>query len=373
MKILSLKAEGFRNLSQVDMHLHPELNVLCGKNAQGKTNVLESVWICSGERSFRGAKDKELINTDGKGYELSLSFEDKRRTQQIDIKVSRSDLRNKQIALNGVSVRSQSALFGSLGCVVFTPEDLELSKGSPDIRRGFIDLSVSQIKTSYRAVTDKYKRILEQRNLQLKLIASERSDDSMLDVWDDQLAHMGAYITVLRYNYCKKLRNTAAALFDEISSGSEKLTIDYHSTVYSELEGRNDFKNDLAAEYLNKLKESRNDDMRAGFTLHGVHRDDIRCYINGLYAKDYASQGQHRSIALVLKLSQAYILGEETDDPPCILLDDVLSELDASRRSFIMGKIKDMQVIITCCDEELVKPYNGRIFRVSGGRVTQEE
>ena len=153
--------------------------------------------------------------------------------------------------------------------------------------------------------------------------------------------------------------------------GSEQLTIDYHSTVYSELEGRVDYKHDLAEEYLKCLQNSRSDDIRAGFTLRGVHRDDLRCSINGMYMKDYASQGQHRSAALIMKLSQAYILTEETGDPPCILLDDVMSELDFNRRSFIMNKIGGMQVMITCCDEELVKQYDGRLFRVDSGKVTE--
>lgn len=371
MLITEFSADGFRNLSSVKLALHPRLNVICGRNAQGKTNILEAIWLCSGERSFRGAKDKELICSDGDGFSIDLSFEDKRRIQHISYQADRRDLKNKKTELNGVSLRTPSGLFGAFGCVVFTPEDLELSKGAPDIRRGFIDLSVSQIKTSYRAVTDKYRRILEQRNLQLKLIASGRADDGMLDIWDTQLAQMGAYISVLRYNYCKKLQITASALYDEISSGAEKLSIRYNSTVYDSLEGRNDYKDELAGEYLKKLTDSRNDDIKAGFTLHGIHRDDIRCYINEMYAKDYASQGQHRSIALIMKLSQAYILSEETDEPPCILLDDVLSELDAARRSFIMGKIGDMQVIITCCDEELINKYDGKLFRVEGGRVAE--
>lgn len=372
MKLKHFLAEGFRNLHDVDIAFHPELNILCGKNAQGKTNILEALWLCSGERSFRGAKDKELIGKDADGYSLSLSFEDKRRTQQITCAVKRQELRTKKVTLNGVSLRSQSGLFGALECVIFTPEDLELSKGSPEIRRSFCDLSVSQLKTSYRAVTDKYRRILDQRNNQLKNIASGKSDDSMLDIWDAQLAQMGAYISVLRFNYCKKLQKTAAALYSEISSGNEQLTIDYHSTIFSELEGRVDYKNDLAAEYLDRLQKNRADDIRAGFTLRGVHRDDLRCSINGMYMKDYASQGQHRSAALIMKLSQAYILTEETDDPPCILLDDVMSELDVSRRSFIMNKISGMQVMITCCDEELVRHYNGKLFRVEQGSVTEE-
>ena len=369
MKILRFSADGFRNLDDISLDFDPELNILCGKNAQGKTNILEGIWLCSGERSFRGAKDKELIRADGDKMSLLLDFEDSRRTQNVSYAMLRRDMKNKKLELNGVPVKTPSGLFGAFGCVIFTPEDLELSKGSPDNRRGFIDLSVSQLKTSYRSVVDKYRRILDQRNLHLKHIGSGRSDDGMLDIWDMQLAQMGSYITVLRYNYCKKLQRVAAELFSELSEGAEQLTIDYHSTVFSDLDGRNDYKRDLFGEYLEKLTSGRGDDMRAGFTVRGIHRDELKCSINGMYAKDYASQGQHRSIALILKLSQAYILSEETGEYPCILLDDVLSELDSMRRSFIMEKIRGMQVVITCCDEEAVKGYKGRIFRVENGKA----
>lgn len=374
MIITNFRTDGFRNLKEIDMQLHPRLNVLCGKNAQGKTNILEGIWLCSGERSFRGAKDRELLNINGDGFSISLDFRDKRREQTVDYALSRHEMKNKRIELNGVNVKTPSGLFGAFECVIFTPEDLELSKGAPDNRRHFADLSVSQIKTSYRSVVEKYRRLLEQRNVQLKYIASGKSDSSMLDIWDTQLAQMGAYISMLRYNYCKKLKTAAAALYDEISGGTEILDIKYHSTVYSDLEGRNDYKTDLAEEYLSVLEKSREDDIRAGFTLKGVHRDDLQCYINGMYAKDFASQGQHRSIALILKLSQAYILCEETDDPPCILLDDVLSELDAARQSFVMNKIRDMQVLITCCDEELIRTGiegSGKLFRIESGRVKE--
>lgn len=374
MIVTDFKADGFRNLKDVDLKLHPRMNVLCGKNAQGKTNILEAIWLCTGERSFRGAKDRDLLCVGGDSFSIEVGFRDNRRDQRARYALERADMKNKRIELNGVNVKIPSGLLGALQCVIFTPEDLELSKGSPDNRRNFIDLSVSQIKSSYRAVVEKYRRLLEQRNVQLRSVAAGRSDISMIEIWDGQLASMGAYISMLRYNYCKKLRDRAAALYEEISCGSETLDIRYHSTVYESLEGRNDYKNDLAAEYLAALEKSRADDIRAGFTLKGAHRDDVRCYINGMYAKDFASQGQHRSVALILKLAQAYILSEETRDPPCIMLDDVLSELDAARQSFVINKIKDMQVIITCCDEELMRSEirgGGKVMKIDSGRIKE--
>lgn len=371
MRIEHFSADGFRNLENIDIDLHPELNVICGQNAQGKTNILEAIWLCTGERSFRGAKDRELIRLGGERFDIGLRFADKRRTQQIDYTLIRSEIRSKKIALNGVSVKNPSGLFGALECVVFTPEDLELSKGSPEVRRSFADLSVSQIKRSYRRVVDKYRRLLEQRNTQLKAAYQTADIGDMLEIWDIQLAQMGAYISMLRYNYCKKLEMAAQKLYSEISQGRERLEIEYHSTIYENLQGRTDYRNDLAAEYAEALKKSRAEDMRAGFTLKGVHRDDLHCKINGMYAKDYASQGQHRSIALIMKLAQAYILSEETGDAPCILLDDVMSELDAGRQEFVMSKIRDMQVIITCCGEEALRgrAAGGKVIKINSGRV----
>lgn len=285
-------------------------------------------------------------------------------------------IKEKSCSLNGVKLKAPSKLFGSLECVIFTPDDLELSKGSPEKRRQFLDLSVSQIKHSYNSVIEKYEKLVEQRNMLLKNISYGKSQKEELDVWDIQLAQMGAYVSFLRYNYTKKLNIFTSSLYNEISREKEQLEIKYSSTVFQNLEGRADYKNDLAQEYLKVLDNNRSDDIRSGFTQKGVHRDDINCYINGLYARDFASQGQHRSIALILKLAQAYILAEETDDPPCILLDDVLSELDPSRQDFVISKIDKMQVFITCCDDSIPfadKDKRGKIYHISKGCIVNSE
>lgn len=372
MIITSFEADGFRNLKNVKFHPHPSLTVLFGKNAQGKTNILEGIWLCTGERSFRSAKDRELIAIDRDYFNIGLDFEDRQRQQNISYSAARGEYKNKNIKLNGVDVKTPSGLFGSLNCVIFTPEDLFLSKGSPEVRRHFMDTAIAQIKLSYRNVVDKYKRLIEQRNAQLKVIAAGKATCESIEMWDIQLSQMGAYISVLRYAYCKGLNRVASALYNQISGGTESLRIEYGSTIYDNLEGRTDYKNELGYEYYKKLEDSRNDDVKAGFTQIGIQRDDINCYINGLYAKDYASQGQHRSVALCLKLAQAYILQEETHDFPCILLDDVLSELDFSRQCFVMNKIHDMQVILTCCDENVLRNIDtdGKFIRVDNGHVS---
>lgn len=372
MFVTRLSVNGFKNLKNIDIVPDERLNILCGKNAQGKTNLIEAIWLCSGARSFRSTKDRRMIGDDEQTMNIELSFKNSFREQDIKIAMARPNLKEKNAFLNGVKLRSPSKLFGSLNCVIFTPEDLEISKGSPEIRRQFMDLSVSQIKNSYSQVVMKYENIIEQRNVLLKNINMGSSDVSELDVWDHQLAQMGAYITLLRYNYSKKLGAVCQRLYDEISDGREKLETEYYSTVFTRLEGRTDYSKDLAEEYMACLKNNLKEDLRAGFTLKGVHRDDLVCRINGRLVREDASQGQHRSVALVLKLAQAYILQEEIDDFPCILLDDVLSELDLSRQKFVISKIHGMQVFITCCDKNIPFDENshGKIFGIENGRIT---
>lgn len=371
MYITKLYVNGFKNLKDINISPHPKLNIFCGKNAQGKTNLIESIWICSGVKSFRNTKDKSMININDEVLNIELAFKDNNREQIIKYNMSRPNLKEKNVSLNGVKLKAPSNLFGSFNCVIFTPEDLELSKGSPDNRRKFVDLSVSQIKNSYNSVILKYDNILEQRNALLKNINQGKSKTEELEIWDVQLASMGSYISFLRYNYIKKLNSFAKHLYNEISKGNEELELKYFSTVFSDLENKKDYRGKMTEEYFNCLKSSLNDDLKAGFTTKGIHRDDLNGYINNLPVRDFASQGQHRSLALILKLAQAYILSEEINESPCILLDDVLSELDISRQKFVISKIDNMQVFITCCDKNIPfdKKSRGKLFFIDDGNI----
>lgn len=369
MKITNVKIDGFKNLNNVDISPCDKTNIIFGENAQGKTNLIEALWICSGVKSFRGTKDKEFININGNRAEIEVTFENKFRTQNIKISCAKPSVKDKNVTLNGVKLKSVSKLFGNLNCVVFTPEDLEITKGSPDNRRRFIDLCISQIKNSYAGVLAKYEILLEQRNKLLKYIPLGMSNREELEVWDIQLAKMGAYISMLRYNYTKKLNIYASQLYSKLTSGKETLDISYFSTIYDNLEGREDFGGEMAKEYFEKLKLNYSEDVKNGFTQSGVHRDEIIMNINGLLSRVYGSQGQNRSVAIVLKLSQASILFDEIRDEPIILLDDVLSELDSSRQEFIREKIEDFQIFITCCDKMTVKDKKQSFFEVKNGSV----
>ena len=366
MIITEFSADSFKNLKNVNISPAEGINVIHGENAQGKTNLIEAVWICSGARSFRGSKEKDMVAFNGDFARINLKLSDNQREQNIEAVLSKNS-RERKILLNGVKQRYLSGLFGILKCVVFTPEDLELSKGSPDNRRAFIDLCISQIKPAYSKTVAKYENVLLQRNALLKNIALGISSPSDLDVWDEQMARLGAYISVLKYQYTKKLCIFARRLYDEISRGRESFELKYCSTVFETLEGREDWSGEMAQEYLELLKKNRSEDIRVGFTLAGVHRDDVSVLINGIQAKDFGSQGQNRSAALSMKLGQAYILYEETGEMPVILLDDVLSELDKSRREFIISKLKGMQIFITCC--EPVSKLRGKRFEMKNGEI----
>ncbi len=376
MVINRITADGYKNLEDINIELDPKMNIVCGENAQGKTNLIEAVWLCSGCRSFRGTRDKDFIGFEKDSARVGLTFTDSIRQQQIEFEVKRGSVKDKLITLNGVKLPLLSRLFGSFRCVVFTPEDLNITKGSPDNRRSFADLSISQIKPSYIGALNKYNSILSQRNALLKTMGRDGAGGEFLDVWDEQLAKAGAYISVLRYTFCITLNNYTKSLYSNITNGNENLDIYYQSTVYDSLEGRTDYGGELEKEYLEKLKGALETDLRAGFTTVGVHRDDIGAYINGLSVRDFGSQGQARSVALAMKLAHARILKAEQGEYPVMLLDDVLSELDEARRRFILNNIEDMQVILTCCDckhdsygKAVSEMTEGKIFEIKKGRT----
>jgi DNA replication and repair protein RecF len=370
LNINSVKADGYKNLCGIDIALDKKLNIFCGDNAQGKTNLIESIWLCTGCKSFRGTRDKDFIGFNSEAADICLDFSDSQRTQEIVFKVKKANVKDKTITLNGVKLPLLSRLFGSFKAVIFTPEDLELSKGSPDNRRTFVDLSVAQIKPSYVAALNKYNNILVQRNALLKNIGMGLAEPSALDIWDEQLAKTGAYISVLRYTYCTKLNNYTNKLYSDLTQSKENLQLYYQSTIYKELDGKTDYDGELFKIYYGRLKNNADDDIRAGFTLAGVHRDDIITRIDSLNTREFGSQGQARSVALVMKLAQAQILTAETGEAPVMLLDDVLSELDISRQRFILGSIDDMQVLITCCDSKFISEMSGgKVFYIKNGQV----
>lgn len=374
MIINQLYADGYKNLSEVNITLDKRMNIFCGNNAQGKTNLIEAVWLCSGCRSFRGSREKEFIGFTKDFADVRMKFTDSVREQEIRFAAKKGSVKEKIVTLNGVKLPVMSKLFGSFQCVVFTPDDLNLSKGSPDNRRSFVDLAISQIKASYVSALSTYNNVLTQRNAFLKnYMKSGGGDLGMIEIWDDQLAKAGAYISVLRNTYCNKLNIYTKSLYNSITSGIEQLDLYYQSTVFSDLNGKKEYEGELKEIYLDKLKKSLNDDVRAGFTTVGVHRDDVIAEIDGQPARYLGSQGQSRSIAIVMKLAQAEILKSEKGEYPVMLLDDVMSELDGGRQRFILNSIENMQVLITCCDERFISEMTGgKVFILEKGMIKEE-
>lgn len=367
MRITHLKIDGFKNIN-IDMKVTPTVNILVGENANGKTNIIEAIWLATGCRSFRNLKDKDIVDFNKETATVEITYTTKERENTIKYVVEKSNPKDKKVYLNGVKKKSLSQLFGNLRCIVFTPDDLELSKGGPEHRRTFIDICVSQLKPVYIMHLNKYNDILSQRNMLLKEIQMGRGDVSLLDIYDEQLSFHGTNISVMREEYSNILRECTKRVFFDMSRGHEYMSLKYQSTVFEDL--KNVKIDDLKEIYKEKLLSMRDEDIRLGFTGIGTHRDDIIIEVNDLNLREYGSQGQQRSVALSLKLAQAEILMRLTGESPIILFDDALSEIDKRRQSYVMNEIDDMQVILTCCDPIVALDARiGNLYAIQRGEV----
>lgn len=369
MRITHIKIDGFKNLD-IDMKVTPTVNILVGENANGKTNIIEAVWLATGCRSFRSLKDKDIVDFSKETATVEITYTTKERENKILYVVDKNNPKDKKVYLNGVKKKSLSQLFGNLRCIVFTPDDLELSKGGPENRRTFIDICVSQLKPVYIMHLNKYNDILSQRNMLLKDIQMGKGDVSLLDIYDEQLSFHGTNISVMREEYSNLLRECSKRVFFDMSRGHEYMSLKYQSTVFSDL--RYPKIDELKEEYKEKLLSVREEDIRMGFTTIGTHRDDIVMEVNDLNLREYGSQGQLRSVALSLKLAQAEILSKLTGEAPIILFDDALSEIDKRRQIYVMNEIADMQVMLTCCDPIVALDARiGNLYVIQRGEIIE--
>lgn len=369
MIVSELHADGFRNLKDVNISPCKSINVFTGQNAQGKTNLLEAVWLMSGCKSFRGSKESDFLGFGQQKYSISLAFHDALRSQSVSRSVSEDG--HREIKLNGVVQKNCSGLFNAFRCVVFTPDDSALINSSPEIRRNFTDLSHCQLFPNNLHTVRNFQLASLSRNALLKRSASAPE----FEVWDWQLANLGARLSLMRYNYVSMLADSAAALYSSISGGNEVLSCSYRSNIYP---GDFVFPKEVSKEmidiYLKKLSLSLHDDMKRGFTSCGCIRDDLILKVNGQSLREFGSQGQKKSAALSLKLAHAAIFGSMSLELPVILLDDVMGELDPLRQKFVFDATKDMQVFISVCNKGFVPDSaDCRIFSVSDGRVYCEQ
>ena len=360
MVIKSLKLKNYRNYELLDMTFDSKTNILYGDNAQGKTNILEALYLSGTTKSHRGTKDRDLIQFGREESHLETIVEKKGMEFQIDMHLKKNS--PKGIAINKIPIRKASELFGIVHFVFFSPEDLNIIKDGPAGRRRFIDLELSQIDKVYLSNLSNYNRIINQRNSLLKELYHQDHLMDTLDIWDMQLAEYGKKIISFRKEFINNVSIKAAARHKQISSGNEELSV-----VYVPSAEENDFEI--------KLQSTFERDIFMGSTSYGPHRDDISFFINGNDVRIYGSQGQQRTAAICAKLAEIDIIKENTDTSPVLLLDDVLSELDKTRQHMLMDCINDVQTIITCTGiEDSITNYagNAAIFNVNNGVIKRE-
>ena len=352
MIIKNLLLSGFRNLINCEIVPCEEVNIICGDNAQGKTNLIEAIWLLTGAKSFRNIKDSELINFDKKEAVIEADFLGTGIENNLKIKIDEK----RNFYLNGKKKSGISEIIGKFCAVVFSPTDLNIINNSPAIRRKFIDTAVCQIYPKYAELLRNYNRAVMQRNNVLKSCIRDASLKILLDDFEKSIISNGEKIISYRKRYIERLNEYAPEIYSNLAQNKEFLEIEYVCS----------YKENFKEELLYK----RSEDILKGITSIGPHRDDISFKINGFTAKEYSSQGQKRSICLALKLAESKIIEGIIGEKPVTLLDDVMSELDKHRQNYILNNIKDRQVFITCCDktnfENLEK---GKVFFVENGQV----
>ena len=353
MWIKNIKIKNFRNYNQEEINLEKNINIFYGKNAQGKTNIIEAIFLCSLGKSFRAKKDNEMIKLNEKNAIVEIEYEKSDRDGKIKIEIGNK----KNIYLNGIKIKKLSELLGNLNIVIFTPDDINILKGGPQNRRRFLDIMISQLRPNYMHILNLYLKTIEQRNKYLRQIKEEHKDENLLEIWDEKLAEYAVKIYEYRKEFIEKIIKKINIIHKNITNGEEQIELEYITEC------------DNKKKYLQLLKERRKLDIIKGFTTKGIHRDDFVIYINNKRLDIYGSQGQHRTAILSLKLSELNIIEDEIGEKPILLLDDFMSELDEKRRNHFLEKIEKTQVIITCTDKIDIENKNILIYNVKEGKV----
>ena len=348
MEIKSASFENFRNIGRFDFEFDPKMNIIFGKNAQGKTNVIEGIYLFAGGKSFRHAKDADLKKFSADNAKVSVNFKTSERNYEMSVKFRENGRR--EMTRNGVNIRKVSEFVGTMRAVLFCPAHLSIVQAEPSLRRSFLDGAISQFKPKYLAALIEYGKVLEERNALLR--SYEQKPDGFDDIYDilsEKIAVVGGYITSVRNEYLARLFSHVDGLLSDMSGGKERVGYRYISSISESGELSDEKKN--AENYRARISSVAEREKAAGTSLVGAHRDDFSISISEKDAKIFASQGQQRSIALALKLAEGEISREECGEYPVFLLDDVLSELDRDRKNYVLSRIFGRQVIITSCDE----------------------
>ena len=363
MTIESLEVTNFRCYTRAALRPCPGITVLHGGNAQGKTALLEAVYLCCTGRSHRTPRDRELIRWDQPCARVSVESQRRDGSHQVTIRLSQTE--RKQVKVGGAQIGRSGELLGHVTGVLFSPEDLRMVKDGPAERRRFLDMELSQVSPAYYYQLQRYLRALNQRGRLLREAAANPALTATLPDWDMQLAQSGARIIEARRSFLQKLGLEAAQTHERISGGKEALTLRYHCALPGEASG-----SALVEGLLTALEKAREGDLRRCYTSVGPHRDDLVIALNGVDARTYGSQGQQRSCALSLKLSELMVMKELTGEYPVLMLDDVMSELDPDRRRQLLGALKNVQAIITCTDpDDLAGAPVGLMQRIENGQL----
>lgn len=365
MRVDSLTIRGFRNYDEAELSFDPGINVISGRNAQGKTNLLEAVYMLTGGRSFRTRFDREMIGFDRDYAEISARINAGERDQRMSILLRRG--LKKDIKLNGVK-KTGSELGETLKAVLFCPDDLNLIKEGAAARRRLMDMAISQLRPGYAKILADYNKLYENKS---RILRDYRENPAMLGTLDEfswGLAACSAKMIRYRSSFARRLAEHAAPIHRDFSRADEELDIQYRtvSTVTDPTAGEKEIFQQVWEHQL----AHRSAELASGACLTGAHKDELEISINGQPARAFASQGQTRTAALSIKLAEREIYLAETGEPPVLLLDDVLSELDARRQEFVLNRIGGGQTLITCCeDKQIAARTGGKVIFVEGGRI----
>lgn len=361
MIVKQMELHNFRNYKSLCLPFSEQVNIFYGDNAQGKTNILESIYVCSTTKSHKGSKDKEMIRIGEEEGHIRMRFEKKGIPHRIDMHLKKN--KTKGVAIDGIPIRKSSELFGMMNVVFFSPEDLSMIKNGPGERRRFMDMELCQLNPMYLYYLSSYNKALNQRNQLLKQIAIQPSLKETLEIWDEQLVDYGIQLIESRTTFIAEINELVKQIHYSISGGKENLILCYE---------QNTTKN----EFREKLRKSREQDLVRKSTAYGPHRDDLSFFIETQNLKLYGSQGQQRTAALSLKLAELELVKKKIGENPVLLLDDVLSELDRKRQHHLLDRMEGIQTMITCTGlEEFVgdrQKFN-HIFHVTNGMVNETE
>ena len=366
-----ITVENFRNIVSADVSFSDGVNLIWGENAQGKTNLLEAVCMCSFGKSFRGVKESEFIRFDSPDTRIGMIYSDSYRQQELMLYYDRS--RQRYITHNGIKLQRLSELVGRFRTVLFIPEHLNVIKEGPSMRRSYLDVAISQLRPGYLKSLQRYNHILNQRNRLIKGAAANRRDfDATVELWSYQLATEAASIVQSRVRYLRLVDAELEKSISEMTGEKEKTSLEYVFSFRID-EDKIEDREKLRDAFFSQLMSNHSREIAAGATLWGIHKDDVNILLNGKSARIYASQGQQRSIALGLKLAESSISMKDSGEWPVLLLDDVFSELDASRREYLTERMKTGQVIMTACGDSYAENTAAKVITVKKGEFFENE